>query len=291
MNQIGIYYAYWEREWEADFSPYLQKVKKLGFDVLELAAGSLLEMSEGQRRRLAAGAKETGLELTYCIGLPPEYDMASLDGTVRRNGIEYMKRLLEAIYQMGGSLIGGIIYAAWPGVPRTGIADKTPWWDQSVESVREVSQTARDYGILYCLEIVNRYEQFLLNTAAEGMRFLREVESPNVKLLLDAFHMNIEEDCIGESILAAGDAIGHFHIGECNRKVPGKGHMPWREIADALKGAGYQGKIVMEPFVRMGGTVGQNIKVWRNLAPEAESGMDQDAREALEFIRGLFTEK
>lgn len=81
---------------------------------------------------------------------------------------------------------------------------------------------AEEYDINYCLEIVNRYEQYLLNTAAEGVDFVRELDSPKIKLLLDCFHMNIEEDSFSEAIKTAGELLGHFHIGECNRKVPGR---------------------------------------------------------------------
>ena len=147
-------------------------------------------------------------------------------------------------------------------------------------------RTAEDHGITYCLEVVNRFEQFLLNTAAEGVAYVEAVGSPNLKLLLDAFHMNIEEDSIGGAIVTAGDKLGHFHIGETNRKTPGKGHMPWDEIGQALKKINYQGRVVMEPFVNMGGEVGRDIKVWRDLGNGAdEARLDQDAKDALAFIR------
>ena len=81
--------------------------------------------------------------------------------------------------------------------------------------------------------------------------FVNEVGSEYVKLLLDTFHMNIEEDSM-EMLSLADGKIGHFHIGECNRKVPGKGHMPWKEIFSALKDINYQEKIVMEPLLNQG---------------------------------------
>jgi D-psicose/D-tagatose/L-ribulose 3-epimerase len=104
--------------------------------------------------------------------------------------------------------------------------------------------------------------------------------------MLDTFHMNIEEDSIGGAIRTAGSYLGHLHTGECNRKVPGKGRTPWREIGEALKDINYDGGVVMEPFVRMGGTVGSNIKVWRDISNGAnEEQLDRDAQEALEFSR------
>ena len=100
-NPVGIYYAYWEQNWDADFYPYIDKVRKLGFDVLEINAGTVAEMSGGQRRELARAAADAGIKLTYCIGLPGRYDVSSADGTVRRNGIAFVKSMLAGIHGRG----------------------------------------------------------------------------------------------------------------------------------------------------------------------------------------------
>ena len=286
MNRVGIYFAYWTKDWSADYLYYINKATALGFDVLELATAHLLDMSKIQLDNLKKASNEAGIELTYCIGFPRDKDMASEDSETRRCGIEYAKKTLEAIHYMGGKVFGGINYSAWPGTLNEGIIDKRPHLERSIRSIKEVVKTAEDYCITYCVEVVNRFEQFLINTAAEGVSYVDEVGSPNIKLLLDTFHMNIEEDNIGAAIVTAGDKLGHLHIGECNRKTPGKGHMPWDEIAKALKTINYQGRIVMEPFTKMGGDVGRDIKVWRDLSENAgEAQMDADAKAALEFIR------
>lgn len=291
-NKVGIYYAFWEQEWSADYFRYVEKIARLGFDVLEVAAGALPDMPRQARLDLAKAAKAEGIEITYCIGMPAAYDMASPDETTRVRGMEYAKRLLEMIGEMDGKVLGGIIYSCWPKIVDSPLWDKRPWWDRSVECVRQVAKTAQDTGVTYCLEVVNRFEQFLLNTAEEGMRFVDAVGSPNVKLLLDSFHMNIEEDFIGDALRKAEGYIGHFHIGEANRKVPGRGHMPWDEIMDGLRDAHYTGRIVMEPFLKMGGQVGQDIKVWRDLSGGGdEQFMDREAAFALKFIRGKLAER
>jgi D-psicose/D-tagatose/L-ribulose 3-epimerase len=136
------------------------------------------------------------------------------------------------------------------------------------------------------LEVLNRFENHVLNTAEEGVAFVREVNKPNVKVMLDTFHMNIEEDSFGAAIRAAGPLLGHFHTGENNRRVPGKGRLPWHEIGTALREIGYSGAVVMEPFVKMGGGVGSDIKVWRDLSDNADAAqMDEAARQALAFSR------
>ena len=291
-NPVGIYYAFWEREWNADYVRYVRKAARLGFDVLELAAGALPDMTKRQRADVASAAKDAGVELTYCIGLPAEYNMASEDAAVRANGVEYVKTLLGCVGDMGGKILGGILYGSWPADMRQPLTDKSAWWNRSVESVRAVAPVAEGAGVTCCMEIVNRFEQFILNTAAEGRRFVDAVGSPNVKLLLDAFHMNIEEDFIGDALRASEGYIGHFHIGEANRKVPGRGHMPWDDVLDGLRDAHYTGRIVMEPFIKMGGTVGRDIKVWRDLSDNGdEDFMDGEAKFALSFIRGKLAER
>ena len=248
-------------------------------------------MSASARRDLARAAKDAGIELTYCIGLPAQYDLASPDASVRANGLEYVRKLLRMIGEMDGKILGGILYSCWPATqfPQ---GDKRPWWDRSVASVREIARTAADEGVTYCLEVVNRFEQFLLNTAAEGVQFAKEVDSDSVKLLLDAFHMNIEEDFIGDAVRSAKGYIGHIHIGEANRKAPGRGHMQWDDLMDGLRDADYTGRIVMEPFIKMGGQVGQDIRMWHDLSDGGdEAYLDGEAAFALNFIRGKLAER
>ena len=285
MNKVGIYFAFWENEWDADYCYYIKKVSRLGFDVLEVAAASLLEISKERRKEIEDCAKAEGIDLTYCIGLPPQYDLAHENSQVRKEGIQYVKKLLECIHEMGGDTLGGILYSCWPG--NTVSYDyKQKARERSLCSLKEIAKTAEDYGINYCLEIVNRFEQYLLNTASEGVDFVKELESPRMKLLLDSFHMNIEEDSLYEAIRIAGDLLGHFHIGECNRKTPGLGRMDWSSVCQGLKDIQYQGKIVMEPFIRPGGQVGKDIKIYRDQSGNAtEQKMDQLAQDALVFMR------
>lgn len=285
MTGIGIYYAYWTHEWDVDFHPYIDKVAALGFDILEVNAGTVGNMTAAERKALKAHADERGLRLTYCIGLPHAYDLASADADVRRNGIAYLSKMVRAVGELGGGKIGGIIYSAWPAALPKGETDLRPYFDRSVASIREAAKVAEDHNVLLNVEVVNRFEQFLLNTSAQAVTYVEAVGSPNVKILLDTYHMNIEEDFIGDAIVHAGDKLGHFHIGENNRMPPGYGHIPWTEIGSALRKINYQGDVVMEPFMLPGGQVGSDIKVYRDLSVGLD--IDEEARKALLFMRGV----
>jgi len=282
MNKIGIYYAYWTHNWDADFVPYVAKVKRLGFDILEVNSGTVTNMPDRERDRLRRAAERAGIELTYCIGLPPRFDIASPDAGVRSEGMAFLKRSAEMLRYMGNKQLGGIIYSSWPGRLPFG-QDKRLYLDRSVRSMREVMKVAEDCDVFFNVEVVNRFEQFLLNTAAEAVAYVRRVASPHCRVLLDTFHLNIEEDDIRDAIVATGPRLGHFHIGETNRRPPGRGRMPWGEIFGALRQIGYSGAITMEPFLMPGGEVGRDISVYRDM--RGGLNLDSEAARALKFVR------
>lgn len=286
--KIGTYFAYWEQEWDVEFFPYVSKVADLGFDILEIAGAGLMSLSDEQVLELRKEAERCGIMLTVCIGLPAYYNVASLDEEVRNNGIAYMKGLIDKTHLLGATQIGGIIYAYWP-VDYTKPIHKEIARQHSMNSVRELADYAKPKNVTLMLETVNRFEQFMFNDAKEATQFVKEVDRENVKVMLDTFHMNIEEDSFRDALLETGSYLGHFHIGEPNRKVPGKGRIPWQEIGETLREIGYDGPVVMEPFVRTGGGVGSDIRVWRDLSDGAsDEQLDKDAAESCAFVRKVF---
>lgn len=285
VNKIGIYYAYWTHDWDVDFHPFIDKVAELGFDVLEVNGGTVARMTLEERQSLKAHADDRGTILSHCIGLPPQYDLASEDEAARKNGIAFLQRMAEAIGEMDGGNLSGIIYSCWPATMPEGEMDKRPYFERSVASMKQAIKAAEDNNVIFNMEVVNRFEQFLLNTCNEAMAYVEAVGSPNARILLDTFHMNIEEDFIGEAIQKAGDKLGHLHIGENNRMPPGYGHIPWTEVGAALRKINYQGYVVMEPFLMPGGEVGRDIRVFRDMSVGLQ--LDEEARKALMFIRGV----
>lgn len=280
----GIYYAYWEDAWQADYIPYIRKVASLGFDLLEIGAAALPNYTDQKMAQIKDCAAECGITLTCGYGPRKDQNLASPDSAVRNNAKSFFTDLMQRMEKMDIHLIGGGLYSYWP-VDYSDPLDKAADWSRSVEGVAEMAKVAADCGIDFCLEVLNRFEGYILNTAAEAVRFVEEVDHPRVKIHLDTFHMNIEEDSIGGAIRRAGRHLGHLHTGECNRRVPGQGRIPWREVGEALRDIGYDGAIVMEPFVRMGGKVGDDIKIWRELASSDPTILDREAQCALEFQR------
>lgn len=286
MN-FGVLYSYWGNEWKCNYIETAVKVRKAGFDILEVGAGHLLEMTDEELMELKETCNHLGLEITANIGPAKDKDVASEDPVVRTAGILFLTNIMKKMDVIGARRIVGVMYTYWPN--DFSDLDKEGIWTRGVESVRTLGRTAESLNIEMCLEVVNRFETHILNTCEEGIKFCKEVNVPSVKLLLDTFHMNIEEDNIADAIREAGSYMGQLHVGEGNRKLPGQGALPWEEIGLALRDIQFAGGIVMEPFVLKGGQVGKDIKVWRDLSNGAgEERLSRELAESLKFLKSKF---
>ena len=288
MNKLGIFMNFWEKGWAADHTKYIQKAAEIGFDILEFQAQPLLEMSDDHIRDLRKTADEYGIELTYSLGLDRRYDVSSLNETVRAGGVKYLQNIIRKMEGGGGTLLSGVSYAGW-GTPDDMGDSKKPYWDQSVRSMREIIKVAEACGVTYCVEAVNRFETCLINTAKEALAYIEEIDSKNIGVLLDTYHMNIEEDSIGDAIrLVGAERLKSFHTGDNNRRAPGRGHIDWDEVFGALSEIGYKGRIVSEPFVMQGGEVGRDIHVYRDLIEDpCEAAIDAEAKYLLKFEKAM----
>ena len=282
MNPIGLNYAYWNPTWSSNPLPFVSRTRLCGFDILEINAQRVLSMTDKERNVLKAAAKDAGLSYTYIGGVTPDTDLASEDRAVRERGIIFLEEQAQAVSDMGGSLLSGVLYSSWcqrlpPGKDRRALTD------YSVEAMREAIKAAEDRGVIFGLEVVNRFEHYMMNTAEEGVAFVEQVDSPCCKLLLDTFHMNIEEDNLREAIVKAGKWLAHFHVGETNRRPPGRGRIPWPEVIAALHEIEFQGPIVIEPFITPDGDALREMPVYRDLLGDAK--LDEEASRSLGFLR------
>ena len=286
MNKLGIFMNFWEQNWDADYFKYIKKAADLGFDVLEFQAQPMLNMDDRKLRDMKKAADDVGIELTYSLGLDKTYDISSDDPYVRLGGTAYLTDIMKKVAVQEGKLISGVSYAGW-GVP-AGHIDKARRMENSVSVMKTLAKTAEDLGIRYAVEVVNRFEGVVLNTADDAIRYVDMVDHKNIGILLDTYHMNIEEPSISDAIHKVGDRLIGFHVGENNRSVPGRGHLDWQEIFTALKDIGYKGRIVAEPFVMTGGEVGRDIYVWTDLIDEkTEARLDKEAQFMLAFERDM----
>ncbi len=286
MNKLGIFINFWENSWTVDYEKYIKKASKIGFDVLEFQAQPLLNFSDEKLSEIKKIADDNGIELTYSLGLDKHYDISSYDDDTRARGEKYLTDIMTQVSKMDGKIISGVSYAGW-GVPSYEF-EKKRLFDNSVAVMQRLAKVAKDYDITYGIEAVNRFEGVVCNTAKEALEYVNAVDNEKVGVLLDTYHMNIEENNIGDAIRLVGDKLVGFHTGDNNRLAPGKGHIDWKEVFGALKDIGYDGRIVSEPFVKMGGEVGRDIYVWRNLMEDvSEQALDKEAKYILEFTKSM----
>lgn len=286
----GIYNAYWTHEWSANYEHYIPKVKKLGFDVLEISCAALTRdyATDAKIRDLKKCADDNGIVLTAGYGPTKEQNISSEDPAVVQKAMNFFSMIMPKLQMMDIHILGGGLYSYWPLDPTLPM-DKEKDLDRAVKNMKQLAKIAEDHGIVLGMEVLNRYEGYMMNTCKEGLDFIHRVDSPSCKVMLDTFHMNIEEDNMAAAIRLAGKDLCHLHLGEQNRQVPGKGSMPWQEIGQALRDINYQGAAVMEPFVMKGGTIGSEIKVWRDLVSDiSEEALDRDASGSVAFVRHVF---
>src|SRR5580692_501323 len=167
MNSIGIHFGYWTQRWDSEPIQFVKRAQKCGFDILEINAPKITRMSDTERDALKGAAADAGLGLTYSIGMTADMDLASEDAGTRQKGIAFLQKVARAMKYMGGTILAGINYSSWPRKLLPG-EDKQILTDRAIKGVRDAIKAAEDNDVIFCVEVVNRFEQFIMNTAAEG---------------------------------------------------------------------------------------------------------------------------
>lgn len=269
------------QNWVAGFSKHdlhlIDKVADMGFEGIEIPLVTSV-VKELPIREAKARLADRNLRPSFDTGLDADQHLASDNPAHRRNGVDHLKRCMDIIAEFGGDELGGLCYAAWGYF--TGSGPTTAELERSAACLREVAQYAAPMGIDLAVEPVSRFEGYLLATAADGLAFLDMVGMRNVGLHLDTFQMNIEEASLPAAIRAAGDRLYHFHLCASHRGIPGRDHIDWSAVFDALKAVGYQRWLTIEAIGCDSGEATAAAKVWRQLATP-----DDIARGGLELIR------
>lgn len=286
--KFGCNYSFWQNSWAFSCEQYLEMTKRLsdiGFDVLEISADHLYHMTDEEIDALKEQGEKCGMVFSTNSGPAKKYDLSSRSGVTRKNGIEYFRKIFRNMDRLGSRILVGAIYSFWP----TDFADTDKkWaWDKSIACLKILGEDAAGYGITIALEVLNRNESYILNDCAEALEYCRRVGSPAVKILLDTYHMNIEEDNMYDAIRKAGPMLAHLHVGECNRKLPGMNNsIDWKQIGQALRDIHYEGYVVMEPFLLAGGEVGRDCRVFRDFRGGAnDEQMTQYITDSLQFLK------
>jgi D-psicose/D-tagatose/L-ribulose 3-epimerase len=225
-----------------------------------------------------------GLERTTCVVLPRDAHLPSPDRETHRRGLAYLTKCVERTADLEAPLMCGPLHSGL-GV-MTGRRRTKDEWNLAVEGLQQVAQRARALGVTLCVEPLNRFETYFLNTQEDAARLIEEIGAPNVRVHFDTFHANIEERDPVEALRALATRLGHVHISENDRGIPGSGHVDWRGTMIALREMGYNGWLTIESFAQPEPQLASAACIWRDLAPSGDSL----AREGLAFLKSLATE-
>ncbi len=258
---LGVHSATFVKNWHEDITPYIHKCKQAGYKCVEV---SLLGQTPASAKEISKLANDLNISLTCTTGLSKNEDISSSDPVVQKNGVEALKRAIDMTSIMEANLLTGVVHAAW-GVSNSLGKGKEDKFKNSSNSIKKISSLLIEKNIKLGIEPLNRYESDFINTVDEGIRLCELIDHPNVGLLLDAYHMNIEEKNICQSIEKARDKLFHFQVAENDRGVPGSGSINWSEIIDTLKKINYKGCISLEMFIQANVDTSKDLFTWRNV--------------------------
>jgi D-psicose/D-tagatose/L-ribulose 3-epimerase len=282
MAQIGVNAWVWSSPITTDeLGRLAPMIARMGFDLVELPIESTTDLDY---RKGAEIARANRLAVSVCAAMGPDRDLIHPDDSIRTNGMQYVRHCIDAAQTLGATNVVGPLYSAvgrtWQQTPDERKTDL----DLLVRQLRDLSAYAGDRGITLCVEPLNRFETSFLNLVSQAIEVVDRVDHKACGLLLDTFHMNIEERSTGDAIRAAGPRMRHLHTCENDRGAPGSGHVPWAEVAKACGDIGYKGPMVIESFTNKVKSIARAAAIWRSFA----ASQDALATDGLRFLRGLF---
>jgi D-psicose/D-tagatose/L-ribulose 3-epimerase len=270
----------WVSPFSNDTLDLIDKVAGMGFDYLELCVEDPATIDVDY---ISPRLRKSGLAPLLCGAFGPDRDVSSADPNTRRNGVAYIVRCVEIAAALDAPMVAGPMYSATGKTAQVEASERRQQWDWAVENLREAADQAAARGIRLAIEPLNRFETDLINTVEQGVDLVTRIGRDNVGLLLDTFHMNIEEVSVPDAIRRAGPHLFHFHACANDRGVPGRDHLPWVEIRRALDDVGYEGPWVIEAFNPDVREIARAVSLWRPLA----ENQDAIAVDGLAFLRGV----
>lgn len=267
---------------DADLEALVPRLAQAGADWIETPIEGLNDFDYSKAAKLIS---DHGLGVSVVAAMGPDRDLIHPDESIRANGMAYLRHCIEAAHTMSAPNLVGPLYSAvgrtWQATPEERARDT----DLLVKQLRELAQYAGDHGVTLCVEPLNRFETSFINLASQVIEVVDRVGHPACQVMLDTFHMNIEEPSLGDAIRAVGPRLRHLHACENDRGTPGSGNVTWPDVAQALRDINYNGPVVIESFTDKVKSIARAAAIWRQLAPS----QDSLAFDGLKFLKELLS--
>ncbi len=280
MIKFGVSTWLWTSPFTTETVSLFPKIKSMGFDVVEIPVEDTALIDA---KKVKAALDENGLEAIVCGAFGPTRDLTNDDPAVHENCLKYITQCLDLCNAWGSTFLAGPMYSAVGKARMVPPEQRKREWDRAVTNLYRVCRLAQERDLSIALEPLNRFESDMINTADDVLRLVNDINHPAAKVMLDGFHMAIEERNIELAITAVGGRLVHLQVSENYRGTPGTGQTPWNSFKEGLNNINYKGTISIESFTPEIKELAGAVCIWKNLA----ASQDGFAQEGLNFLKKL----
>jgi D-psicose/D-tagatose/L-ribulose 3-epimerase len=264
--KFGVNTFIWTAGIDRDLLSRFPSIRQHGFNGVELP---LIQPGQAPVADIRRSLEQSQLECTFCSVLPQNLSAISGDATVRKKTQDHLRDCVRVAAEAGAKIIAGPLYSPVGYFPARRRSEDE--WKRASECYQSVGDTLRSYATTIAIEPLNRFETYFLNTAADALKLAGEIGHPNVGILFDTFHANIEEKDVAAALRLVGPYLRHVHACENDRGIPGTGHIDWTGVFQVLHDLQYGEWVTIESFGFTLGELSAAASIWRDLAPSAEA--------------------
>jgi D-psicose/D-tagatose/L-ribulose 3-epimerase len=276
--KYGMNMLLWTSDVTEEHFGILENLKSWGYDGVELP---VFDLDTTKFAKLGKKLDQIGLARTAVTVCSDADNPISADPKIRDAALVRLKKAIDAVSAAGATLLCGPIHSALGTFSGTGAtADE---WKRAVEVLSKAADHAKANNVTLVCEYLNRFECYFLTCAADDAKFCREVNHPNLKMMYDTFHANVEEKDLASAMKGCWDQVVHVHISENDRSTPGEGHVDWKTTFGTLKELRYDGWLMVEAFGLALPALAAATKIWRRMFPSEE----YLAKNALAFMKRM----
>ncbi|MEU5960457.1 sugar phosphate isomerase/epimerase family protein [Micromonospora parva] len=258
----------------------IPRIAEFGFDAVELPLEQPGDWDPIRTRDVLAahGLVAAGV----CAVTPPGRELVDAAPAVVESTVAYLMGCVASAAAVGAGCVGGPAYASVGRTWRMSPAARAACYADFRRNLAPVAERAGELGVSIGVEALNRYETSVVNTVEQTVEMIDGLP-PNVGIMIDTYHMNIEEADPYAALAVAGRHIKHVQVSGTNRGAPGADHFDWPRFFTVLRDTGYQGAVCIESFTAENETIATAAAIWRPLAPS----QDRLATDGLRYLREI----